>query len=313
MGRILRRDYLMSDLASAESLYASLPDDAVHILDRLGLASKIEELKAELQQLQDRCGRAAEAVLYFYGEPVVEEHGIDAKFSGDVLRGYQDLVSKQVAAQLGPVGRAGPIKAERETHLHVTNVVHGSFGFELEEIAPDGTLFGSTPLATAVERIASLLGAAKENDEAFADLVAGTSDRVYDALRDFLSIIHKSGATFRLVSPNGEVSFDAAALEAATERTSAERSETADQPVVGNFLGVLLDSRRFEHRSHDTGEIIRGKVTDDIDARQLLPWADRLCVAHLRTVTLSRGSREQRRYTLLKITDLDSAHGQSEE
>lgn len=302
MGHIRQREYLQGDLGAVEALFRSVPDDPAHILDRIGLQSRMEQLRTQLKELEQWGGKTAEAVLYFYGDPVVEEQGIDAKFSCDVLRAYQDLVSKQVASLIGPVGRTGPTKAEKETHLHITNVVHGSFGFELEEMTPSEAPLFTSGLAEAVESVSKLIEAAKESDEEFADVVANTNERVYDALRSFLSVVHKAGATFRLKSAHGEVAFDVEALAAATERASAVRSETADEPVEGRFLGVLLDSGRFEHRQKSTSEIVRGKVSPDADPRDFLSWTDKDCVAHLNVVTLTRGTKEQKRFTLQRIT-----------
>jgi hypothetical protein len=307
MSRILRKSYLQGDLAAAEALLSSMPPDDTHVLDRIGIQSRIREARAELGHLLERrTGNTGEAILLFYGAPVVEEHGIDARFSAEALKAYQDLVSKQVAALLGPVGRSGPIRAEKESHLHITNVVHGSFGFELEEVAATESLFEPTPLAQAIEGVTTLIQAVRESDEAFADVVAETDSRVYDALREFLSIIHKAGAAFRVVSEIGEVAFDADSLATATERASSQRTEIEDQPLQGTFLGVLLDSRRFEHKVLETGEVLRGKVADNVDARDLLRWVDKPCIAHMQVVTLARGSRELRRYTLLRLTAVQS-------
>jgi hypothetical protein len=301
MSRILRKQYVRSDLAAVQGLLGAIPQDDAHFLDRIGLESRAGELSAELSALADDTGKTAETLLYFQGEPVVGTLGIEAKFSADVLRSFQDLVSKQAAAQYGPVGSSGPIRAERESRLHITNVVHGSFGFELEEMCDMEPMFGPTPLANAVRDVARLLDAAKESDEVFADAAATASARVYDALRGFLSLVHGAGASFRMVTEEAEVRYDRRSLGAAVERASAERIEADEQPIHGTFLGVLLDSGRFEHRAQPAGDVIRGKISPDLDARSLVAWTDRSCVAHFHVVTLRRSGKEQRRYTLLKL------------
>jgi hypothetical protein len=134
MSRILRKSYLQGDLAAARSLLSSLPAGDTHMLDRMGIESRIRDIQDQLSALEGDVGVTGEMVLFFYGAPVKEEHGIDARFSAEVLGAYQDLVSKQVAAHQGPLGRSGPTRAEKESRLHITNVVHGSFGFELEEL-----------------------------------------------------------------------------------------------------------------------------------------------------------------------------------
>lgn len=302
MSRILRKSYLQGDLAAARTLLSSLPAGGTHMLDRMGIESRIRDIQDQLAALEKEAGVTGEMVLFFYGAPVKEEHGIDARFSAEVLGAYQDLVSKQVAAHQGPLRRSGPTRAEKESRLHITNVVHGSVGFELEELVDAEVLSEPTPLARAIEDVTSLIQAAKESDEAFADVVASTDGRVYDALSAFLSVIRKAGASFRLFSERVEVAFDAEDLSAASDRASAERAEVEDQPVPGTFLGALLDSRRFEHRA-ENGDVIRGKVAEGVEVRNLLEWADRSCTAHLQIVTLSRGSRELRRYVLSRLSE----------
>lgn len=302
MSRILRKSYLQGNLAAARALLSSLPAGGTHMLDRMGIESRIREIQDQLAALEGEAGVTGEMVLFFYGAPVKEEHGIDARFSAEVLGAYQDLVSKQVAAHQGPLARSGPTKAEKESRLHITNVVHGSFGFELEELVDAEAPSEPTLLARAIGDVTSLIQAAKESEDAFADIVASTDGRVYDALRAFLSVIRRAGASFRLLSEGVDLAFNSEDLATASDRASAERTEVEDQPIPGIFLGALLDSRRFEHRT-ENGDVIRGKVGEGVEVRDLLGWADRACIAHMQIVTLTRGSREVRRYVLSRLSE----------
>lgn len=304
MGRIRRQTFLQSDLATAEALYASMPTEGrKHALDRIGLESRVEELREELQALEDQPATSAEAILYFYGAPVKEDHGIEARFSGDVLRAYQDLLTKTVAVQKGKLASKGPVPSQADSQLHITDVAHGSFGFQLEEL-PNSDVQQSlfpTPLAEAIETASSLISAAAESDESFAERVAGTNERVYDALKSFLAVVQKNDAQFRVVSHGGEVALDAGAIARANDRASAEWSEAADQPIRGTFGGATV-SGRFDHVT-ESGEIIRGKVAEDLDTREIsVAWHGQPCVAHMRVVTLTRGTKQHKSYTLLSIT-----------
>lgn len=79
--------------------------------------------------------------------------------------------------------------------------------------------------------------------------------------------------------------------------------DAIDEPIPGTFLGVLLDSRRFEHKALESGEVLRGKVAEDVDLGDLLQWTGKDCVAHMQVVTLARGLREQRRYMLTRLVE----------
>jgi hypothetical protein len=298
MSRLLQRGFLKADLAAATDLLSSLQGD-LYVLDRMGLESRIRDIQSELEALGGEKSQTGEAILVFYGAPVAEEHGIDARFSAEVLGSYQDLISRQVAAIQSPhSGRS----RKKEARLHITNVVHGSFGFVLEEMAAPDPPAGSTPLAQAIESVTQLFQAVQESEEVFADVAASTDGKVYDGFRDFLSVVHKAGAAFRVTSDSREVTFDGQQVALASERASARRSEIADQPIPGTFLGALLDSRRFEHRSAETGEVLRGKVAKEVEVKDLLEWVDKPCTAHMRVVILAHGSREIRRYTLSRLS-----------
>lgn len=54
MSRILTRSFLQGDLAAARSLLARLGTDDLHLLDRMGLESRINDIKVELDDLERR-------------------------------------------------------------------------------------------------------------------------------------------------------------------------------------------------------------------------------------------------------------------
>ena len=148
-------------------------------------------------------------------------------------------------------------------------------------------------LRSDLAAVAALLSSIPDDDAHVLDRI-GIQSRIEQAQEE-LRIL--------LLSEKREVAFAQSELATAAERASARRTEIEDEPVQGTFLGVLLDSRRFEHRVSKSGEVLRGRLAEDVDPRSLLQWTDRDCIAHLQVVTLARGPREQRRYTLLRLTE----------
>jgi hypothetical protein len=185
----------------------------------------------------------------------------------------------------------------------VTNLVSGSFGFELAELEGLLTLTPS-PLSEAIEAVTRALIAAGTSDDDLADIAEDIDLRSFSALKEFFAVLHRAHATFRVVASDADHSFDLRAVEQAAERTQASRSEVEDVPLAGEFLAVLPEGRRFEFRTAD-GTIVRGRVADELQVDELramnAKWANQRCTAHVRVVTLSRRGRATTRHVLQRL------------
>jgi len=296
MTQATKRQYLAAEKATLENLVASLHEDSV--LERLGLESRLSEVAAELASLPESTVRAAQAELVFYGDPVHGSAGIDARFTSAVIAAYQDLIAKTLAAK-SELHAMGPVPDAHLSRLHVTDVVHGSFGFHFQELAVQESM-GPTPLFEAAEEAAHAIDAAGRDDEAFVDVVAAMNPRVHDAVRTFFTTIANAGATFRLSTVTTTSEFTADRLSAAVDRVTIERREEADQPFPGVFMGVLHASRQFEHQL-ESGEVIRGKADPGLDLSTLVNWDLKPCIAHVRVIRWKRAGREYKRFTLQRL------------
>jgi hypothetical protein len=193
----------------------------------------------------------------------------------------------------------GPVPDARLSRLHVTDVVHGSFGFHFQEL-PEQESIRETPLFEAAEEAARLIDAAGKDDEAFVDVVEGLNPRVHDAVRNFFMTIADAGATFRLSTATTIAEFTSERLRAAVDQVTIESREEADQPLPGVFGGVLHSSRQFEHEL-DNGDVIRGKADPGLELSALVAWYLKPCIAHVRVVRWTRAGREHKRYTLRRL------------
>jgi hypothetical protein len=296
MTQATKRTYLIAEKATLENLVVTLHEDSV--LERMGLEDRLSDVTAELALLEAEPGRTAESELVFYGAPVRGSAGIDARFTSAVISAYQDLIAKTLAAK-NELHAMGPIPDAHLSRLHVTDVVHGSFGFRFQEL-PEQESLGETPLFEAAEEAAHLIDAAGKDDEAFVDVVESLNPRVHDAVRTFFTTIADAGATFRLSTATTTSEFTPDRLRAAVDRVTIESREEADQPLPGVFMGVLHASRSFEHQL-DSGEVIRGKADPTLDLSSLVEWDLKPCIAHVRVVRWTRAGREHKRFTLRRL------------
>jgi hypothetical protein len=296
MIRKLEREHLSADLATVEAMLRATPED--DLFGRLSLEERCDELRRQLASWE-RDVAGVHTALLFGGAPVIGSRGIDAGFASEAVGKYQDLVSTVWALkEHGNLASSGPIPDRYASRLHITNIVHGSFGFELAEAE------GSALLRETVEEVTAAILAAGQSDDALADAVEALDPRSFKALRAFFAVLRKARASFRVVTGEREARFDIGAVDLAAERTEARREDEEDVPVPGEFLAVLPEGRRFEFRAA-SGELLGGRVADDFTTSQLrkmnAKWANTSCVAHLHVVTLTRGGRARTRYVLTDV------------
>lgn len=303
------RARLEAELVQVRSLLEEIPRE--RFFERMGLESRAAELERELAApdpgpLHER----TRVAILFGGRPVVGTRGIDARFAAKAVQGYQEVVSKVFATQLvGELGASGPVPLEEASHLHITDLPRGSFGFQLEALGPEAPLAlfpQAPPLLEAVEQANAILAAASESDEAFADAVAEVGARVHSAIKGFFSTVSDAEATFRLESEKMHLSFDAERVGAALARAAAARIEETDARIPGTFLGVLGGSGKFEHRTED-GTVVSGRIAASRQPGEFADWFNKSCVAQVRVVTLRKSGRELKRYTLLRLESPEGA------
>jgi len=260
MTRKLELQSLRADLAATDALLSRTPTN--DFAGRPGLESRRNELQARLlEQQSPEQEKLGSVALFFGGGPVIGSRGIRAEFAGEVISNYQDLVSKIWASDdNSQMPNKGPVKDAAASQLHVTEIVHGSFGFLLEELDELGTPLFESPLRAATEKATQLILAfASEREEVFEELLDRVPARVFSAVRDFLKPIHREDAVFRMVEGDTDVSFDEASVERAYKRAEAYSFEEDIFDKDGELLGVIPIGRRFEFRQGN-GEVLRGNV-----------------------------------------------------
>jgi len=306
----IERDQLAAQLASVDNILQSLP--ANDYLGRLGFEGRRDALERELGGLALGEHHRTQIALYFGGDPVIGSLGVQAEFGTHVVGALQDMVSKVWGAQDGAqLQQVGPVKDKDASQLHITNVVHGSFGFVLEELDQEGDPMFQSPLSKVADQVANYIDSfAGENEASFSQLIDELNPRVFQAIKQFFGYIHKGNATFRLVEGERDKQFDRYAVERAWNR--AEASDVAEDRIhiEGRLLGVIPVKRRFEIESDETGTVIEGKVGERFGASYLekmktQQFAGKRWRALLHKRTVSKvGRTPVPNYTLLDLEEL---------
>lgn len=272
------------------------------ILERASFEYRLDEVIEEIAGLETTQDRAtAQIKLVFYGAPVVEAVGIEAGFAADALAAYQDLIAK-AAVPANIMQASGPIRASRLARLHVTDLIRGSFGFELRDLAPvDGSALSAT-----VEESARLIEAAGSNDDEFVDTIVSYHPRVQQALATFFKTISDADATFQLATNESIAEFPKEKIAAASARLARNirQEEDTEEEELGFLLGVLPHSRQFEFGEPKSSETWKGRVAREADVDEIARFANTEVLAKFRVSHWQRNDRPMRRYTLISVEPL---------
>lgn len=262
----LEQKFLQANLAQAQVLLADASQDD----DPIGqhqFGQLVQELEGKLADMPQAIERAPAGVaLFFGGRPVMGSHGIQAGFSGKAIERFQTLVSQRFAAQeLGPLASKGRVPLKDNTHLLVTDVVRGSFGFVLQAAAEDDEAQGlGTTLKSVVDKVADAISRMAAQDEALFDgALAEIDERQKNALTDFFKLLDTEGATMRIVEGERDFELDQASVQRARRRVEQLQIVDHTQEYSGQIVGWGDYSAKFELLRHDTREVIQGVVVAD--------------------------------------------------
>ncbi len=266
----IHRDAMRSEAASLRAL---LERSGAHDpLGTISLRQRLRMLEEELASAEAQQHNSANVALVFDGEPVRGSSAIDADFAGRALQNYQELIAKHVAIDSGRLPARGrlPDYIHDQARMNVTALVHGSFGFVLEEDSRDQLRMFETPARKAVHAVTDLLSEVSASDgNAFEGKLDDLDIRIFQTLKKFVESLHKAKSTLKVSEERRELNLDASRVERAFERLSQVNVEEIDESVTGELLGLVPIQRRFEFRRGDNGELLQGGVAESISADYL--------------------------------------------
>ena len=256
------RHDLLAQRSFLRRMLAKTPENAT--LTRMSDQARLRKIEAQLAELPTGPKAPARARVTFDGAPVVRSHGIFAEFGMKAMNSLTEAVASVAASLSAPLAPVGPIPNRDKSQLLITNIAVGSFGFELEEHDPDRLqLDDESPVAIALDRTQMLLLASTlGDDDALADIASETDPRALEKVRAFLKVLADNEAICTLQYGHRGVRFtDVGQVKRSLARLAADNLHESEQQLLGEFVGVLPNSRSFEFKLASGGQIIRGKVS----------------------------------------------------
>lgn len=286
MTPIRQKESLEAELSGLERLLSITPADP---LATPLLQARIEEKKSRIRQLEEKPPLTPETEIFFGQGPVIGSSGIEARFAGEVLRRFQDMVTNHFSAKfVGGLRKSGRRRGEPQSRLFLTALPRGSFGLQLAQ--PHVTDFVTAgQLTQTMEEIADLVGAAAKDDQSFVDTISNFNSRVLVPLTEFLAVLNNAEADCRMISGSRKTSLKKEEVMQAYARVIAAKKDEEIITCRGVFGGVLLQSGRFEFMP--SGErLISGWIAEEVSEEQAVEM-DRLagkpCQATMRLTTIN--------------------------
>ena len=265
-------------------------------ITRRNLESRLEEAEAEVRLAEQQAATLAEAELLFDGAPVRAQLGIEARFGGQSVQVFQELVAA-MTSDLGPRGALA-----QAPRLLITGVETGSFGFQLSEVPDQLVLTGPSPLKLALDETTRLLHAAADSDETFTERLTGRSGRVLTQLKAFFRVLTEAQATLKVET--GQVSLrldDVDRIKAARDRAEATTIQETQERRVGRLIGLMQQRSQFELREEPEGVVLSGRVASELSLELLTALYNQRVVTTLGRVTTANNTRSRVTWVLRDI------------
>jgi hypothetical protein len=301
MTPIREKESLQAELSGLEHLLSITPNDP---LATPLLKARIEEKKSKIQQLEEKPPLMPETEIFFGQGPVIGSNGIEAKFAGEVLRRFQDMVTNHFSAKFfGGLRKIGRRRGEPQSKLFLTALPRGSFGLQLSQPhVTDFVIAGQ--LTQTMEEIADLVSAAAQGDQSFVDTISNFNSRVLVPLTEFLEVLNNAEADCRIVSGSRKASLKKDEVVQAYQRVIAAKKDEEIIGYQGVFGGVLIQSGKFEFMP--SGEkLISGWIAEEVteeEAIEMDKLAGKLCQAQMRLTTINiRTGRQTWTHELMKL------------
>lgn len=258
------RQHLLAERTFLQRMLAETPTTAR--LTRMSEEARLRKVGARLATLPADEKTPVRARLIFDGIPVIRSHGIFADFGMKAVSSFTEAVASVAASLSAPLAAMEPIPDRDQNQLLITNIAVGSFGFELEEYRAEQLASGDeSPVATALERTQALLQSTLGDDEVLADIASETDPRALEKVRAFLKVLADNSAVCALQYGDRGVRFtDVGQVSRSLARLETDNLHESEEQLCGEFIGVLPASRSFEFRLARDEQIIRGKISSQL-------------------------------------------------
>lgn len=268
MGTHEKKEWLQWQLAETQSLLDSIQGSQ---LMRLSLQSRIEDIQQQIDQLPAD-EEDAKIRMLFAGKAVLGSKGIKSYFAGKMMKSVQELIKLQtIVDRYGDqVGKRGRTKNSRMAQMYLTNLSHGSFGFELS-LMKDIDLFERNEVAHSIKEVIDIINIASTDQDRYEQLFNSYPQRMFSYLKEFFKLLVDEESVAKLESGTNFIELSKADTQNGFNRINSTICQENIINISGIFKGAFVDTGKFEFQDAD-GNIKHGRISEDITEEQIVQY-----------------------------------------
>jgi hypothetical protein len=318
MPTLLAIEALEQDRIFVEQQLAK-PSDDTWGTAKLMWQSRLTDIEAQINATASIRSNFASVALIFDGNPVIGTSDIRLDFTTDALDNYQKIIAIALASKMSEaLPERGPLPGAVQSRLYIRDLVRGSMGFILEEIAPEQSSLLPSALKVAVEDATQLITTlSASSDPDFETALEATQPRLVGAVQRFAKVLYEAGASAKIVGDEHRLALTIDQVGQLSRRLNEIEVTEETESVDGVLLGVLPESHRFELKlPGDESITLRGAVSDDLAVKYTLDTAfkDQLLLkpvrAQVRTVRTVRSGKLVNEKKILEALEPAPAGGE---
>lgn len=241
--------------------------------------------------------------LLFSGKAVVGSLGIRSDFVNKTIKPIQGIVKSLAAlGKYGNLGKRG--KAKDVADLYLTNLAHGSFGYELSVLSPK-ELFEEQEVAKSIKQTMCIIEATTKGNEEFDKAIENIPNRVLNNLESFFKEVSDEDSILKLESGSTYIELSSEKIKEGYNRVASITIEKSPISIKGVFKGALIQSEIFEFLP-EKGKVIRGSIGESLSSEDITRYNEKFsnkeCIFLLQENTvIFNNHRKKPTYELLGI------------
>lgn len=244
-------------------------------LMRVSLEKRIECIQTELNSIDAVEYFDTSLKLWFGGEAVYGSMGIFSDFASKTSVILSNMIATKyteiISGKLNQSER-GKIKGLRKGKMYISNILHGSFGYEMGWARND--LFSEQNASQAIGEVISLIDLAAKDEEHLDDVLKNESPRTVTYLRNFYKTVSETSNILRMESGMNHTELSKTELQIGYSRVKQSNITETYITMEALLSGIFTDSGTFEFVDNEGHRRI-GSTAEDLDDEQLAEYARR--------------------------------------
>lgn len=279
-------------------------------LMRVSLEKRIASLQSELDSIGDIDYFDTSLRLWFGGEAVYGSMGIFSDFASKTSVILSNMIATkytEIVSGKPNLSDRGKIRGIGKGKMYISNILHGSFGYEMGWIRNDD-LFSDRDASQAIEEVIGLIDIAAKDEERLEETLQNESPRTITYLRNFYKTVSETSNILKMESGMHHTELSKTELQTGYSRVKRSVIEANIIEIEARLSGIFTDSGTFEFVDNENHRRI-GDTAEDLDNEQLAEYArlytDKKCKLVLKEYREipTHGKSKSPTYELLQIRD----------